>query len=798
MDRQIDGDPPASKVRIQPRAPCADRNNAPTVDPGHPLTMTDGSSPDGARSATPQGGGHGAALDLLLVSSYYWPETAGNAPYVTGIAEYLANRGHRVTVATGFAHYPEWKSSAHGLLGVSEQRNGVAIRRRRHYVPHAQSVFTRALYEASLYATGLTAFPARIPDAVVGVTPTLAGAVLAYTAATLYGRPYGLIFQDLQGRGALQSGVEGGRTIASLVELTETRLARRAAAVGVIADGFRPYFEQRAVAPERIHHLRNWSQDAEPTETIEETRDRLGWSSTDFVCLHAGNMGHKQGLENVLRSATTIADPDVRIVLAGEGNERTKLQSLASQLRLANVTFLPPQPTGKYESMLRAADVLLVNQRATVGDMSLASKLTSYFMAARPVVGAVAESSETARELKAAQAGLLAPPDDPGELANAIAWVKEHRDEADRFGGSARRYAEQHLSPAQVLREYEAFVETVRDGQAPRRQLVSRDGRPWRYGDPRPSVIEPESPGPDSREATLACVIVSFECRDALVACLDSLERERAALPLEVVVVDNASRDGTVPVVVERFPWVHVVENHENVGFAHAANEAMALADTEYVLFLNPDTVVPRGSIAEAVAELERHPDVGMLGCKLVRPDGTFDHACKRGFPTIASSLYYFFGLAGLRPSSARFGQYIAGQLGEDETGFVDAINGAFMLVRRTAAEEVGPMDERYWLYAEDLDWCHRFWEAGWKILYWPRVEVVHRKGGSTGDYRTWALNRAFHRSMWLFYEKHLAPTKPRVLSALVWAGVWTKFSLSTLRNAFRKRGFHASPSGPG
>jgi colanic acid biosynthesis glycosyl transferase WcaI len=736
---------------------------------------------------------HGSALDLLLVSSYYWPETAGNAPYVTGIAEYLSGRGHRVTVATGFAHYPEWKSSAHGLLGASEERNGVAIRRRRHYVPHTQSVFTRALYEASLCASGLTALSPRIPDVVVGVTPTLAGAVLAYTAATLYGRPYGLIFQDLQGRGALQSGVEGGRRIASLLELTETRLARRAAAVGVIAEGFRPYFEQRDVMPERIHHLRNWSQDAEATETIEETRNRVGWSPGEFVCLHAGNMGHKQGLENVLRSATAIRDPDVRIVLAGEGNERTKLESLAAELRLANVTFLPPQPTGKYESMLRAADVLLVNQRATVGDMSLASKLTSYFMAGRPVVGAVAASSETARELTSAGAGLLVPPDEPHELADAICWVKSHSKEAAEFGESGRRYAESHLSASQVLREYEAFVETIRDGQAPRRQLLSRNGRPWSYADPQPSVIGPGSTTPESRPAPLACIVVSFECREAVVACLQSLERERENIPLEAIVVDNASRDGTVPAIVERFRWVRVVENHENVGFAHAANEAMKLADAKYLLFLNPDTVVPPGSIAGAIAELERHSDVGMLGCKLVRPDGTFDHACKRGFPTISSSLYYFIGLAGWRPRSPRFGQYIAGQLGKDEVGFVDAINGAFMLVRRAAAEEVGPMDERYWLYAEDLDWCHRFWESGWKILYWPEVEVLHAKGGSAGEFRSWALNRAFHRSMWLFYEKHLAPAKPRPLSALVWAGVWAKFSLSSLGNAFRKRGVRPS-----
>ena len=150
-------------------------------------------------------------------------------------------------------------------------------------------------------------------------------------------------------------------------------------------------------------------------------------------------------------------------------------------------------------------------------------------------------------------------------------------------------------------------------------------------------------------------------------------------------------------------------------------------------LALNPDTLVPAGAIVKALAELERHPDVGMLGVKLIRPDGTFDHACKRGFPTVSSALYYFLGLSRLFPRSARFARYTAGELGQNETGTVDAINGAFMLVKREAVEDVGPMDERYWLYAEDIDWCHRFWDEGWKVLYWPAVRGDPSQGRKLG-----------------------------------------------------------------
>jgi colanic acid biosynthesis glycosyl transferase WcaI len=726
-------------------------------------------------------------LDILIFSSYYWPETAGNAPYVTGVAEYLASRGHRVMVATGFPHYPEWRSSGRGVLGVQELHRGVEIRRRRHYVPGTQSALTRAAYEASLCALGTTAFPRRAPDAIIGISPTLTGAVLARAAASLYRRPYGLVFQDLQGPGALQSGIEGGRRIAAFVGRLEIRLARQAAAVGVIAEGFRGYFEDHGIPTESIHDLRNWSQDAVATETMEETRSRLGWSKTDFVCLHAGNMGRKQGLENVLHAAAEIADPNIRIVLAGDGNERARLEMLAEDLRLANVSFLPPQPTGLYESMLRAADVLLVNQRPSVAEMALASKLTSYFMAERPVIGAVAERSETARELGRAGAGLLATPDDPLALAEAIRRLRADVDKGAELGAQGRRYAERHLSATTVLESYETFVRTIHSRVTDTKR-TGLTGRPWHATDPRPTLIDASTQGLRTEHAVVSVLIVSFKCWPVLESCLVSIENEGSALPLEVIVVDNASQDDTVASVAERFPWVRIIANHDNVGFAHAANEAMQIAQGEYFLILNPDTLLPHGSLSASVAELERHPDVGMLGCKLVRPDGSFDHACKRGFPTVSSALYFFFGLSRLRPSSPRFAHYTAGPLDKDDTGPVDAVNGAFMLVRRGAVDEVGAMDERYWLYAEDLDWCRRFWETGWKILYWPGVEVVHTKGGSAGEYRSWILNRAFHRSMWLFYAKHHAPDQPRLVAGAVWAGVWAKLAMSVLASSIRRR----------
>jgi len=160
-----------------------------------------------------------------------------------------------------------------------------------------------------------------------------------------------------------------------------------------------------------------------------------------------------------------------------------------------------------------------------------------------------------------------------------------------------------------------------------------------------------------------------------------------------------------------------------------------------------------------------------------VRADGTFDHACKRGLPTVASAFYYLVGLHRLFPRSPTFAAYLAGHIDEDSESLVEAINGAFMLVRREAIDEVGGLDERFWLYGEDLDWCERFAASGWKILYWPAIHVVHLKGavGGEGGSRTWPTNVAFHRSMWLYYEKHLARSRRSPLRALVWAGVWAR-----------------------
>jgi glycosyltransferase involved in cell wall biosynthesis len=405
------------------------------------------------------------SLNTLVYSSYYWPERSGNAPYVTGLAEYLSSRGHKVVVCTGFAHYPEWRSSAKSRLAARESRAGVEILRRRHYVPRKQSAARRALYESSLLLAGLTGVRlTERPDVVLGISPTLAAASLAVLTAKMQNRPVGLVFQDVVGRAAAQSGVKGGGVVAGTVREIELLLARRATRIAVTSDGFRRYFEEGGIDRSKIHLVRNWTLTTRSARPRDEMRARLGWTPDSFVCLYAGSLGRKQGLDNVLRCAKMLQTQGVKVVLAGDGSDRPRLARVSRGLNLENVEFYGVQPSGEYEAMLRSADVLLVNQRLAVTDMSLASKLTSYFAADKPVVAAVGPTSETAREVRASGGGLVVPAEQPELLASAILSLRANPAYARKLGARGRRYAQEHLSAETALARYEQFVETLHGG----------------------------------------------------------------------------------------------------------------------------------------------------------------------------------------------------------------------------------------------------------------------------------------------------------------------------------------------
>ena len=286
--------------------------------------------------------------------------------------------------------------------------------------------------------------------------------------------------------------------------------------------------------------------------------------------------------------------------------------------------------------------------------------------------------------------------------------------------------------------------------------------------------------------ADLEVVIVSHGAEDLLRRCLASLRANPPArAAMHVTVVDSGSPDGTPGMVEHEFPEVTLIRE-SNIGFSAANNIVLRSSTADFFVLLNPDTEVFEGTLDAALNRLEQDPEVGMTGVKLILPSGELDHACKRSFPTPVGALAHFTGIGRLRGASATLSQYRATELGDDEAGEVDAVNGAFMMVRRPALEAVGPLDEGYWLYMEDLDWCRRFWIAGWKVFYEPAGVALHVKGGSSGKRRALRQEIAFHRGMGRFYRRFEAPDEPGPLNLAVYAGITAKLAVALAVTAFR------------
>ncbi len=291
-------------------------------------------------------------------------------------------------------------------------------------------------------------------------------------------------------------------------------------------------------------------------------------------------------------------------------------------------------------------------------------------------------------------------------------------------------------------------------------------------------------------------IVTSAGGRELLRACLASLERHPLrAGPALTWVIDNASRDGTVEMVRAEFPWVRLVELDSNTGFCVANNVALRQVRAPYALLLNPDTEVGEGVLDHVLRTLEERPDVGMVGCRLVMRDGTFDHAAKRSFPTPLGALAHFLRVGRSERAPRWLQQYRAPELGEYDQGPVDSLNGAFMLVRTDALRDVGLLDERYWLYMDDLDWCFRFHRKGWGVWYDGRVSVLHVKGGTTVTARRGARHRAvpqtvaFHRSMGRFYRKFYAGRNP-ALDVAIYLAIGVKTAIAVTRSVVARRSF--------
>jgi colanic acid biosynthesis glycosyl transferase WcaI len=397
---------------------------------------------------------------VLFVAINYAPELSGTAPYTAGAAEYLASQGDEVQVLTGFPHYPNWSVPAESRRRLSrrESLSGVDVHRLRHFVPATQSAAKRALFELTFAAHLLAHRKMADPDVVVAVVPNLLSAVSAVRIAGCAGAKLVVWVQDSMTAAASQSGISGGQTVARIVSSLERFVIRQADTVIVISEGFRNLVEGGGADPDKVVLVRNWSHQPPPTADRTSTRLRMGWDENEIIAMHAGNMGLKQGLENVVeagRLATKLGKP-VRFVLMGDGSQRKQLQRLA--VGASNVEFLPPVPSDTYSDVLAAADILLINEAVTVLDMSLPSKLTSYLLAARPVVAAVSPGGGTACEVEQTGAGSVIESGRPDLLLQEVVALGADPLAAAALGAHGREYAEQVMSSKASLESLSAAL----------------------------------------------------------------------------------------------------------------------------------------------------------------------------------------------------------------------------------------------------------------------------------------------------------------------------------------------------
>lgn len=267
------------------------------------------------------------------------------------------------------------------------------------------------------------------------------------------------------------------------------------------------------------------------------------------------------------------------------------------------------------------------------------------------------------------------------------------------------------------------------------------------------------------KNVRLTVVIVNYNVKSYLYQCLHSVERAFSRLSMEVIVVDNASTDNSVAELSMAFPWVTFLLNTENLGFAKANNQAIRLAKGDYVLLLNPDTIVGEEVFDECVAFMDNHADAGALGVKMLRADGGFAWESRRGVPTPFTAFCKMTGLCSLFPRSRVFGRYYMRYLDDNEVARIDIVSGAFMMLRRSALDEIGLLDETFFMYGEDIDLSYRLLKAGYSNYYLPRL-IVHYKGESTRK-TSFRYVRTFYNAMLIFYNKHFAD-RNRILTWMV------------------------------
>ncbi|HTF81470.1 MAG TPA: glycosyltransferase family 2 protein, partial [Cytophagales bacterium] len=279
----------------------------------------------------------------------------------------------------------------------------------------------------------------------------------------------------------------------------------------------------------------------------------------------------------------------------------------------------------------------------------------------------------------------------------------------------------------------------------------------------------------------LAIVIVNYNVKFFLEQALITVQKASVGINTKIIVVDNNSVDGSVEMLREKFPEVVIIANKENVGFSRANNQGILICESEYVLLLNPDTVLQEDTLTKCVNFMDQHLEAGAIGVKMIDGKGNFLPESKRGLPTPDVAFYKLFGFSKLFPKSKIFGKYHLTYLDTDKTNEVEVLSGAYMFIRREVLDKIGLLDETFFMYGEDVDLSYRITQAGYKNYYFADTSIIHYKGESTQKTSIKYI-WTFYQAMMIFARKHFSNGRARLLSAIINTGIYIKITYELIK----------------
>lgn len=416
-------------------------------------------------------------MRILVLSINYWPDETGIAAFNIWRCEYLASRGHQVTICTGPPYYPEWRvpEAYRGKLWQRQvwqrqQRNGVTILRSWMFVPRVLNTRKRVLHEATFLASSFArALGSRKPDLIFAVSPPLGLAVTASTLSRLWRVPFVFDVEDLQPDAAVELGMMKGQKLIQALYRVERLAYQRAALVSTITEGMRQRIVEKGIDPAKVVLF-----PARADSSLYDLRERDGGKQGEafrqrhglqgkVIVSHSGNMGVKQGLEVILNTADQSRErPDLHYLFVGDGAMRAHLQMQSRARSLHNVHFLPLLEASEFEGMLAATDIALITQQRVVSNIVFPSKTVTLFCAGCPVIASVNSQSEVARAVQQSGAGLVVEPENAGALFRAIDRLSQSPETLARMSAAARQFAQENWDERRTLpRMEEQFIRCV-------------------------------------------------------------------------------------------------------------------------------------------------------------------------------------------------------------------------------------------------------------------------------------------------------------------------------------------------